>query len=339
MTWNGPIRKNSLRPRLSLAVAILFACAGVAGAKDPAGTAPVDGTEHVHVLPVRGNVYMLAGAGANITVQVGEKYVIVVDTGLPQFADEVIATIRQITKLPIMFVANTTSDADHIGGNNKIFAAGGALPNATAGFAREEEKDKTRLKLLPGATFMYTFNASNRMPDWNGKTNAVTFGREGFKLYNGESAVFYHMGKAHTDGDSMAFFRASDVISSGDIYSTTSYPVIESENGGTIDGYLDSLNDLLELLVPKEGEEGGTYVIPGHGHLSDRADVVNYRDMVTIIRGRIEAMIKKGMTLDQVKAANPTLDYDGIYGAESGQKFTEVVYHDVAKYTKPQGRR
>jgi hypothetical protein len=109
--------------------------------------------------------------------------------------------------------------------------------------------------------------------------------------------------------------------------------VIEAENGGSVDGFIDALNDLIEILVPKYGEEGGTYVIPGHGHLSDRADVVNYRDMVTIVRGRIQKMIKNGMTLDQVKAAKPTLDYDGIYGTKSGEKFIEAVYRDLTKKT------
>jgi len=168
---------------------------------------------------------------------------------------------------------------------------------------------------------------------------AVTFGREGFKLYDAEPVIFYNMGKAHTDGDSMVFFRSSDVISAGELYTTTGYPVIETENGGSIDGYLDSLNDLLALLVPKEKEEGGTYVIPGHGYLSDRADVANYRDMVTVIRARIADMIRKGMTLQQVMAAKPTMDYDGIYGVEGGRKFTEVVYGDLAKGIAPQARK
>jgi glyoxylase-like metal-dependent hydrolase (beta-lactamase superfamily II) len=145
------------------------------------------------------------------------------------------------------------------------------------------------------------------------------------------------MPKAHSDGDSAVFFRASDVVSSGDIFTTTSYPVIETENGGTVGGFIDALNDLIEILVPKYGEEGGTYVIPGHGHLSDRADVVNYRDMVTIIRARIEQMVKDGKTLDQVRAAKPTLDYDGIYGADGGRKFTEICYHELAKDTKQPG--
>jgi cyclase len=320
-----------------LGVLFLLGAARMAEARNP-GLEPADfDTKNVHVLHVRGNVYMLAGAGCNITVQVGEQYVIVVDTGLPQYADEVLAVVRKLSSLPIMFLGNTSADADHTGGNGKLYVAGGALPNATQGFAREEEKDKTRLKLLPGDTIVASLNTVNRTEEQAGKTTAIGFGDEGFKLYNNEAVVFYQMPKAHSDGDSIVFFRASDVVSAGDIFTTTSYPVIETENGGTVGGFIDALNDLIDILVPKYGEEGGTYVIPGHGHLSDRADVVNYRDMVTIIRGRIQEMVKNGMTLDQVKAAKPTLDYDGIYGADGGRKFTEIVYHELAKDTKQPG--
>jgi glyoxylase-like metal-dependent hydrolase (beta-lactamase superfamily II) len=337
MKLNGSIGTGKLQVALLWAVTILLAVTGAAKAQTPE-TLDI-GTANIHVLHVRGNIYMLIGAGCNITVDVGDRYIIVVDTGLPQFADEVVATIHKISKLPIMFIANTTSDADHTGGNAKLYAAGGALPNATTGFAREDEKDLTRLHLLPGGTIITTFNASGRTKEQAGMQTAVTFGREGFKLYDAEPVIFYNMGKAHTDGDSMVFFRSSDVISAGELYTTTGYPVIETENGGSIDGYLDSLNDLLALLVPKEKEEGGTYVIPGHGYLSDRADVANYRDMVTVIRARIADMIRKGMTLQQVMAAKPTMDYDGIYGVEGGRKFTEVVYGDLAKGIAPQARK
>ena len=189
------------------------------------------------------------------------------------------------------------------------------------GFSREEEKDIDPLKTVPG-------RHDHREPQYGkpdrgsrlGRTTAIGFGNEGFKLYNNEAVVFYQMPNGSHRWGLDCFFRASDVVSAGDIFTTTSYPVIETENGGTVAGFIDALNDLIEILVPKYGEEGGTYVIPGHGHLSDRADVVNYRDMVTIIRGRIQKMVKNGMTLEQVKAAKPTLDYDGIYGADGGRQ-------------------
>jgi glyoxylase-like metal-dependent hydrolase (beta-lactamase superfamily II) len=321
--------------RLVLAAAILFVAAGFARAADPAAEEVNLGTKNIHVWRVRGNVYMLVGAGANITVQVGETYIIVVDTGLPQFADEVTTTIRNISDLPILFLGNTSADPDHTGGNAKLVQAGSALPNATMGFSREEEKDPARLKLFPGGTIVASLNTVNRTKEETGKQDAIGFGHEGFKLYNGEGVIFYQMAKAHTDGDSICFFRASDVVSAGDIFTTTSYPVIETENGGTVAGYIEALNDLIDILIPRYGEEGGTLVVPGHGHLSDRADVVNYRDMVTIINARVEDMLKEGMTLEQIKAQKPTLDYDGIYGAESGNKFLEIVYRELAKTMGP----
>jgi len=310
---------SSLRVCVLLIGAILLAPLAIAETSNSASADSEVGTKNVHVLNVRGNVYMLVGAGCNITVQVGEAFVVVVDTGLPQF----------------MFVGNTSSDADHTGGNAKLVPAGGALPNATMGFSREDEKDTTRLKLFPGATIVASLNTVNRTEEETGKTTAIGFESEGFKLYNNEPVVFYHMAKAHTDGDSIVLFRSSDVVSVGDIFTTASYPVIETSNGGTVSGFLDALNDLIEILVPKYGEEGGTYVIPGHGHLSDRADVVNYRDMVTMIQGRVQDMVKSGMTLEQVQAAKPTLDFDGIYGADGGRKFTEIVYRELTRKPGP----
>jgi glyoxylase-like metal-dependent hydrolase (beta-lactamase superfamily II) len=324
------MRISTLRVILALGITVLLA--SPVKAETSAVAAPDLDTKDIHVLNVRGNVYMLVGAGCNITVQVGEAFVVVVDTGLPQFSDQVIATIRKLSGLPIMFLGNTSSDADHTGGNAKLVPAGGALPNATMGFSREDEKDTTRLKLFPGGTIVASLNTVNRTEEEAGKTTAIGFESEGFKLYNNEPVVFYHMAKGHTDGDSIVLFRSSDVVSVGDIFTTTSYPVIETSNGGTVSGFLDALNDLIEILVPKYGEEGGTYVIPGHGHLSDRADVVNYRDMVTMIQGRIQDMVKNGMTLEQVQAARPTLDFDGIYGADGGRKFTEVVYRELTNH-------
>jgi glyoxylase-like metal-dependent hydrolase (beta-lactamase superfamily II) len=143
----------------------------------------------------------------------------------------------------------------------------------------------------------------------------------------------YHIPAAHSDGDSIVYFRRSDVVATGDIYRTDSYPVIDLEKGGNVQGIIDGLNLVLDLAVPEHHEEGGTFVVPGHGRISDEFDVLEYRDMVTIIRDRVQAMISKGMTLDQVKAARPTLDYDSRYGATTGNwttdMFVETVYRSL----------
>jgi cyclase len=144
-----------------------------------------------------------------------------------------------------------------------------------------------------------------------------------------------HQPAAHTDGDSMVFFRYSDVIAAGDIFSTETYPVIDVAKGGTIQGTLDGLNRILDLAIPEFRSQGGTMVIPGHGRLCDTGDVANYRNMVAIMRDRIQDLINKGMTLDQVKAAKPTMDYDGLYGSDTGpwttSMFIEAAYRTLSK--------
>jgi glyoxylase-like metal-dependent hydrolase (beta-lactamase superfamily II) len=186
-------------------------------------------------------------------------------------------------------------------------------------------------------------NVLNRMtaPAAKGETPAATAGAPNDEyfmpskdfFFNGEAVVVYHEPKAHTDGDSIVFFRRSDVISTGDIFTPDNYPIIDLQRGGSAQGLIDALNHIIELAVPAKYQEGGTYIIPGHGRLCEEADVVEYRDMVTIIRDRMEDMIKKGMTLQQVKAAKPTLDYDTRYGATTGfwttDMFVEAMYKSL----------
>src|SRR6185436_18024045 len=147
--------------------------------------------------------------------------------------------------------------------------------------------------------------------------------------FNGEAVFLYHVPSAHSDGDLMVYFRGSDVLVAGDVFVTTSYPVIRSDAGGGIDGFVSGLNKLLDVAVPKYLQEGGTYVIPGHGRVGDEADLLDYRDMIVIIRDRIQDMIKRGMTLEQVKAAQPSLDYDARYGNPAA--LIEAVYRELAQ--------
>ena len=161
------------------------------------------------------------------------------------------------------------------------------------------------------------------------------FGDQKDLYFNNEAVQLFHQKAAHSDGDSLVFFRRSDVVSTGDIFTPGYYPVIDVAHGGSIDGEVDALNRILDLTVPADKQEGGTYVIPGHGRLCDEADVVEYRDMVTIIRDRIQDLVKKGMTLEQVKAAKPTADYDPLYGSTSGawttEMFVEAAYRSLKK--------
>jgi len=318
-------RLSSTWAVLALTIAVLAAADGNVRAQQSQ-----DGKEPaLHVLHVQGRVYMLAGAGANITVQVGDQAVLLVDAGVPQMSEQVLSAIRTLSHAPIAFIVDTSMDEDHIGGNQNLAKAGhfnSGLPGEVA-----------------GASVIAHLSALNRMSAPTGKKPPVaedlwptdTYDTDKWELFNDEAVIIEHPHAAHTDGDSIVFFRRSDVVSAGDVFTPEHYPTIEPQRGGSINGEIDALNQVIDIMVPKENEEGGTYVIPGHGRLCDRAEIVNYRDMVTIVRDRVEDMVKKGMTLEQVKAAKPTLDYDGIYGADTGpwttEMFIEAVYQDLSK--------
>ncbi len=287
----------------------------------------------VQMQHVQGNVYMLSGAGGNITVQVGKEGVLVVDTGLPNMSDKVIAAIRKLSDGPIRYVVNTHVHADHTGGNAKIAALGSTIVggNVTGDIA---DADK-------GAAVIAHQTLLDRMSMQDGNQPAYpsaawptdTFADEKDLYFDDEGIQVIHQPAAHTDGDSFVFFRRSDVVSTGDIFVTTGYPIIDLARGGSLQGIIDALNRLIALTIPAGKQEGGTMVIPGHGRLCDQADVVFYQEMVTVLRDRIRDMVKKGMTLEQVKAARPTRDYDPVYGATSGfwttDMFVEAAYKSL----------
>ena len=286
----------------------------------------------VHVLHVQGSVYMLVGAGGNITLQVGDEGVLLVDTSVEQMSDKVVAAIRSLSDKPIRYIINTHAHPDHVGGNAAIAKLGATIAGGNMGVGANT-----------GASILAHENTLNRMTAPTGQRAPTptaawptdTYATKKKELFfNGEAIEIIHQPAAHTDGDSLVFFRRSDVVSSGDLFGTITYPVIDLEQGGTIQGIVDALNTILDITIPRDKQEGGTYVIPGHGRLCDEADVLEYRDMVTIIRDRILDLVKKGMTLDQVKAARPTLDYDGRYGAKTGSwttdMFIEAAYRNLS---------
>ena len=273
--------------------------------------------QDVHVFPVQGDVSMIVGPGGNTTVQVGKEGIVVVDTQTAAAAPQVMAAIRTLSAAPIVWVINTSLDADHIGGNEALLRLGGS--NDPALRARVVAHENVLERLVKQGQARVADAAS---------INDTYFRSPKDFLFNGEAVMVYHMPAAHSDGDSIVLFRKSDVISSGDLFTPDRYPVIDFANGGSVQGLLDGLNRILEMAVAGKYQEGGTFVIPGHGRLCDEADVVEFRDMVTIIRDRVQDMIKKGQTLEQVKAAKPSRDYDTQYSG-SPDVFVEAIYKSM----------
>lgn len=272
------------------------------------------------IYPIRGGVYMITGPDANVTVQVGSDGVLIVDTGATATSEALLKQVRKLSRKPIMYLMNTNADPDHIGGNAAIAASGVLL-----------EGGNTRPKIVPGSTgapILAHEEVMNRMTAagvTDGLPTQTYFVAQKDVFYNGEP-VSLIAAPGHTNGDSFIMFRRSDVISAGDIFTPDRYPVIDLKNGGSIDKLLDSLNKLIDLTIPEFNEEGGTYVVPGHGRLSDEGDIADYRDMVTFIRDRVKAMIDQKMSLAQIKAARPSQDYDPRFGAKAGDAFVEQIY-------------
>ena len=291
----------------------------------------------LHVMPVQGNIYMLVGAGGNITLSIGKDGILIVDTGLAPLSDKVLAAIRQVSDKPIRYIINTHVHADHTGGNEKIAKAGSTIAggNVVGDIGASAQQGATVIAHQAVLDRMSAPSAGQpAIPSSAWPTDTYN-GAEKELFFNGEAIQMFHEPAAHTDGDTIVFFRRSDVVATGDLFVTTSYPIVDIDRGGNIQGLVKALNHILDITIPAEKQEAGTYVIPGHGRLCDEADVVEFRDMTTIIRDRVQDMVKKGMTLEQVKAAKPTRDYDPRYGAEKGfwttDKFVEAVYKSLKK--------
>jgi cyclase len=291
----------------------------------------------LEVLPLRPNFYMIAGAGGNIGFQVGEDGVVVVDSGSMSNADAVIAAIRKVTKQPIRYVINTSSDPDHVGGNAALAKAGQTLFTQGGGAGISADFLGGGASILSVEQVLTRMSSGKPSPFPVAAWPTETFNQRRKYMYlNDEGIEIFHEPAAHTDGDAIVFFRRSDVVVAGDVFDTTRFPVIDTARGGTIQGEIAALQKLVETAIPSVpivSREAGTLVIPGHGRICDQLDVVDYRDMVTIIRDRIRDLMKQGMTLEQIKAAAPARGYTRRYGSETGSwtmnNFVEAVYRTM----------
>ena len=310
----------------------VFAAVVLAGALVPAGVVlaqkPAAGNS-LDVVQVRPNFYMIAGAGGNIAVQFGREGAVVVDSGTAEMADAAIATIKKQTDKPIRWIINTGADPDHVSGNEKLSRAGHALGSGvlTMGAAPiiGVEEVVNRMSALVDGKSLYPVAA------WP----TESFSRKQKQMYlNDDPIIIMRQPAAHSDSDTIVFFRRSDVVVTGDVFDPTRFPVIDIEHGGSIQGEIDALNGLIDIVVstvPLPLNPGGTQVVPGHGRVCEQAEVVDYRDMVTVVRNTIQLFISKGMTLDQIKAANPTQGYRNQYGSNAGSWTTDMFVEAVYK--------
>ena len=293
----------------------------------------------IETIEIRPRVYVIFGVGGNVVMHVGEDGVILVDSGSGTMAEQLVAEIRKVTADPVRMIINTGPGAEHIGGNERV-AAEGATINPNAFNAGAEN-----------AAVVAHENVLNRLSAPTGQQAPFPVGVWPTETYiariksmylNDEGIQVMHQPAAHSDGDSIVFFRRADVIATGDIFDLRQFPVIDAAAGGSIQGELDALNRLLDMAIPAVPllhKEGRTYLVPGHGRIADHADLVEYRDMVTVIRDRIKSMVDRGLTLAQVKAANPTLGYRARYGSDTGpwttDMFVEAIYNDLRRAGRP----
>jgi glyoxylase-like metal-dependent hydrolase (beta-lactamase superfamily II) len=351
-------------PRVVVGFALL---AGAASAVRGQTRVPLPGGDAaLEVLHVRGPIYLFTGAGCNIVASVGPDGVLLVDPGPETAAETVLATLRRLQESlassgvpllgygaetrsslermrvtpsppkPIRYIVDTTLDRDHIGGNERISAAGRASTGGNVARDLGDADEGAAIYAHENVLARMTAPRDGQPEPSIGSLPRFTYRTEYYKLQpyvNGEGVQLIHASAAHTDGDTLVWFRGSDVLAAGDLFSTVGYPVIDLENGGSIQGEIDALNAILDLAFPEYIHQGGTLVIPGHGRIADHADVAYYRDMVTIIRDRVQDMVARGMTLEQVKAARPTEDYDPRYGSGPGgwtaEQFVEAVYKSL----------
>jgi glyoxylase-like metal-dependent hydrolase (beta-lactamase superfamily II) len=295
-------------------------------------------SETLQMLPVQGNVHLLTGAGANVTVSVGRNGVVLVDTPSAALVPQALTEIRKLSDKPIRYILNTSVDAEHVGGNAAVVGASSARGGAGAPFAF--------VGLDRPAIFAHEAVLNRLSNPGSAGTTVPAAGLPTTEYFqpsmdlfvNGEAIVLYHQPAAHTDGDSLVFFRRSDVISTGDVFTPGRYPAIDLARGGSVTGLIAALTNILELAVPEAFESGGTQIVPGHGRICEETDVAEFRDMVVIVRDRIRDLMGRGRSLEAIKMEKPSRDYDREYHASpaDADRFVESIYRSLS--AKPGGK-
>ena len=246
---------------------------------------------------VAGSVYYLQGAGGNIGLSIGEDGVVMIDDQYAPLTDKILAAIRQLNEGEIRFVINTHVHGDHTGGNENLGKLGILI------LARDEVRVRLAVQSPAAALPVLTYS------------DAITI------HLNGEEVYAFPVPPAHTDGDTFIHFVDSDVIHTGDVFRTTAFPVIDTNNGGTLDGSIQALG----LLIGTAGPD--TLILPGHGDVSSRMDVMGFRDMILDVRDQVAPMVESGMSYEEVAAADPTAAYNDRYG--NPDRFLRAVYTEL----------
>jgi len=306
-------------------------------------------TAGLEVLQVRPDFYLIATSVSNVGVQIGPDGIVVVNSGTQDASADVLGAIQKLTRAPLRYIINTSADADLVGGNRTLSKAGLRLGALTVRAGRPPGPDDA-------AFIMAHENVLNRVRGLTPSLPAEAWPSETFDderkalSFNGEGIEVLHQPASHTDGDTVVFFRRSDVVVAGHIVDATRFPVIDVARGGTVQGEIAALNRVIQLAIPAgpylgipNGAietstavlPGGTEVLTGRGRIYRQIDVVNYRDMVVIITDTIQHMIDQKMTLEQIKAAAPAKAWEPQFGAKSGpwttNDFVEAIYRSLTK--------
>jgi cyclase len=297
------------------------------------GLAAQDGA--LDVVKVRKTFYMIAGAGGNIGVQIGSDGIVLVNTGTAAATDKVVAELRKLTDLPIRYIINADAGADFVGGNEKLARAGYTIfTNALGNPAALQAMTGGGASILSHDSVLRRMAAAKPPYPANAQPNEAFFTPRKAIRMNDEGIEILYQPAAHSNADSFVLFRSSDVVVAGDVMDMTRFPAIDLVNGGTIQGEIDALNRLIDLTIaptPFIYKDVGTYVVPGHGRLSEQMEVVDYRDMVVLVRDVVADLMKQGKTLEQIKAERPALPYETRYGAQAGvtNAFIEAIYRTL----------
>lgn len=253
----------------------------------------------VEIIPhhVAGSVYYLEGRGGNIGLSIGEDGIVMIDDQFAPLTDKIVAAIRSLSSGEIRFLINTHVHGDHTGGNENLGNMGVLI------LARDEIRVRLEQQAPEAALPVLTYS------------DAITI------HLNGEEVYAFPVPPAHTDGDTFVHFKDSDVVHTGDVFRTTAFPVIDTNNGGTLKGTLEALATLIGVAGPN------TKILPGHGVVSSRADVMGFRDMVLDVSGQVASLLEMNMSYEQVSAADPTAAYNAQYG--DPDRFLRALYTEL----------